>query len=120
MREVARQDPGPCELRNCRQAGDAWRGAGLRPAEARIRQIVPSPDAVAEAEELTLDAPVPHRGFWLTSCWTRSRISSGSGERPVVFGKVHLFFQASVPGEERQLAEQLDHEQIDETKSTIA
>jgi hypothetical protein len=28
----------------------------------------------------------PHRGFCLASCWTSSRISSGTGGRPVVFG----------------------------------
>ncbi len=46
----------------------------------------------------------PHRGFCLASRWTSSRISSGIGGRPVVFGWVHLLFtrrrcQASmVPG----------------------
>jgi hypothetical protein len=33
----------------------------------------------------------PHRGFCLASCWTSSRISSGIGGRPAVFGQVHLF-----------------------------
>ena len=42
-------------------------------------------DAVAEAEEFTLDAPV-QRGFCLASRRTNSRISSDTGGRPVVFG----------------------------------
>jgi hypothetical protein len=60
-------------------------------AAARIRRIVPAPDTVAEAEQLALDAPVPHRRFCLARCRTRSRISSGTGGRPPVFGQVHLF-----------------------------
>ena len=48
-------------------------------------------DAVPEAEELALDAPVPHRGFCLASRRTSSRISPGTSGRPVVFGYVHLF-----------------------------
>jgi hypothetical protein len=51
-------------------------------------------DAIAETEELTLNAPVPpprmrrcpRRGFCLAYCLTSSRISSGTGGRPVVFG----------------------------------
>jgi hypothetical protein len=35
--------PGAWEAGNCRQAGDARRGAGLSPAAARIRRIVPVP-----------------------------------------------------------------------------
>jgi hypothetical protein len=35
--------PDAWEARNCRQVGDARRGAGARPATARIRRIVPAP-----------------------------------------------------------------------------
>jgi hypothetical protein len=35
--------PDAWEAKNCRQVGDAWRGAGLSPAAARIRRIVPVP-----------------------------------------------------------------------------
>jgi hypothetical protein len=56
---------------------------------------------VAEAEEFTLDAPVPHRGFCLASRWTSARISSGIGGRPagVRIGPFALD-QAPVPGEQ--------------------
>jgi hypothetical protein len=43
MQEVAGQDAGCLVARNCRQVGDARRGAGRIPAAARIRRIVPSP-----------------------------------------------------------------------------
>ena len=35
--------PDAWEARNCRQVGDARRGAGMSPAAARIRRIVPAP-----------------------------------------------------------------------------
>ena len=46
--------------RNCRQVGDARRGAGFSRAALRILRIVPSPTrrAEAEAEEFALDAPI--------------------------------------------------------------
>jgi len=43
MQKIARQDADACAARNCRQVGDARRGAGRSPAAARIRRIVPSP-----------------------------------------------------------------------------
>jgi hypothetical protein len=50
-----------------RQA-QAWRGAepgcGQDPANRSLA------DAVAQAQEFTLDAPCPHRGFCLASYWT--------------------------------------------------
>jgi hypothetical protein len=60
-------------------------GAGVSPAAARIRRIVPRANAVPEPEELTLDTAVPHRGFCLAGRRTSSRISSGTGGRPVAF-----------------------------------
>ena len=45
--------------RNCRQVGDARRGAGPSPAAARIRRIVPLPHPVPQADQLALDALVP-------------------------------------------------------------
>jgi hypothetical protein len=43
----------------------------------------------------------PHRGFCLASRRTRSRISSGMGGRPVVFGwGPFSLYQAPVPGEQ--------------------
>ena len=48
----------PGTARNCRQVGDARRGAGVSPASARTRRIGSCADAVPETEELTLDAPV--------------------------------------------------------------
>jgi hypothetical protein len=57
-RKSAARIPEACELRNCRQVGDARRGAGLNPAAAGIRRMVPGAGAVAETDELALDAPV--------------------------------------------------------------
>jgi hypothetical protein len=42
-RKSAARIPEAWEVRNCRQVGDARRGAGLSPAAARIRRMVPSP-----------------------------------------------------------------------------
>jgi hypothetical protein len=50
MQEVAGQDAGCLDVRNCRQVGDARRGAGPNPAAARIRRIVlPPPGAPSRA-----------------------------------------------------------------------
>ena len=43
MQEIAGQDAACLVARNCRQVGDARRGAVPRPAPARIRWMVPSP-----------------------------------------------------------------------------
>jgi hypothetical protein len=50
--------PDAWAARNCRQVGDARRGAGVSPAAARIRRIAPAPMRYPEAEELALDATV--------------------------------------------------------------
>jgi hypothetical protein len=36
VQEVTRQDPVAWEARNCCQVGDAWRGAGVSPAEGLL------------------------------------------------------------------------------------
>src|ERR1019366_2429602 len=56
-----------CEVRNCRQVGDTRRGAGLRPAAARIRRIVPSP----------MRWPRPTSSPWMRRClWVPEIVSS--------------------------------------------
>ena len=45
-------------VRNCRQVGDPRRGAGVSPASARIRRIVPSP----------MRCPRPRSSPWMRRC----------------------------------------------------
>jgi predicted transposase YbfD/YdcC len=78
--------PDAWEVRNCRQVGDTRRGAGVRPASARIRRIVPSPVRCPGPGSSPWMRRCPQRGFRLATCRTSSRISSGTGGRPVVFG----------------------------------
>jgi hypothetical protein len=83
VKQVARDDPGSL-LAQERPPGGVraswWR---VEPVAAKRRTDRGHRDPHAEAEELTLDALVAHRGFWLArrtiSCWI-SRSSSG---RPV-------------------------------------
>ena len=56
VRRMRARIPDAWTARNCRQAGDARRGAGPSPAAARIRRIVPHP--VPQAQHLALDPPV--------------------------------------------------------------
>jgi hypothetical protein len=55
---------------------------------ARMRPIAPGSDAVAEAEQLALDASMPQPGFSRASRSTRSRGSSLLRGRPGRFGYV--------------------------------
>ena len=58
--------PDAWEARNCRQVGDARRGAGVSPVAARIPADRSRADAIAEAEEFALRLRrCPHRGFCL-------------------------------------------------------
>ena len=52
MHEVSGEDAGA--VRNCRQVGDARRGAGPSPAAARIRRMVPSPLGIPPEQPGTL------------------------------------------------------------------
>ncbi len=78
--------PAAWEVRNCRQAGDARRGAGVSPAAARIRRMVPAAMRYPRPASSPWLRRCPHRGFCLASCWTSARISAGTGGRPVVLG----------------------------------
>ena len=78
--------PDAWEARNWRQVGDARRGAGVSPAAAMIRRMVPAAMRWPRPRSSPWMRRWPHRGFCLASCWTSSRISSGTGGRPVVFG----------------------------------
>ncbi len=53
------------EVRNCRQVGDVRRGAGLSPAAARIRRIVPSPMRWPRPRSSPWMRRCPQRGFCL-------------------------------------------------------
>jgi hypothetical protein len=78
--------PAAWEDRNCLQVADVRRGRGREPGSGQDPADRSRADAVPEAEEFTLDAAVPHRGFCLASRRTSSRISAGAGGRPVEFG----------------------------------
>lgn len=64
----------------------ATRGAGPRPAAARIRRMVPSPIRWPRPSGSPRMRRCPHRGFSRANRTTRSRSSSGMGGRPTVFG----------------------------------
>jgi hypothetical protein len=78
--------PDAWEAGNCCQVGDARRGAGVSPAAARIRRIVPAPIRYPSPRSSPWIRRCPHRGFCLASRRTSSRISSGTGGRPAAFG----------------------------------
>ena len=93
--------PDAWEARNCRQVGGARRGAGVSPAAARIRRIVPAPMRYPRPRSSPWMRRCPHRGFCPASRRTSSRISSGTGGRPAAFGiGPFLLDQAPVPGEQ--------------------
>jgi hypothetical protein len=62
--------PAAWEARSCRQVGDARRGAGVSPAAARIRRIVPAPMRYPRLRSSPWMRRCPHRGFCLASCRT--------------------------------------------------
>ena len=76
----------PGLARNCRQVGDARRGAGPSPAAARIRRIVPSPTRYPRPSSSPWMRRYPQRGFCRASCSTSARTSAGTGGRPGAFG----------------------------------
>ena len=78
--EVAGQDAG--RLAGCRQVGGARRGAGPRPATARIRRIVPSPTRCPRPISSPWMRLYPQRGFCRASCSASARTPAGTGGRP--------------------------------------
>jgi hypothetical protein len=80
--------PAACDVRNCRQVGDARRSAGPRPAAARIRRMVPSPIRCPRPSSSPRMRRCPHRGFSRANRTTKPRSSSGMGGRPTGLGYV--------------------------------
>jgi hypothetical protein len=59
--------PAAWEARNCRQVGDARRGAGVSPAATRILRIVPAPTRYPRPRSSPWMRRCPHCGFCLAS-----------------------------------------------------
>jgi hypothetical protein len=87
--------------RNCRQVGEAPRGAGPRPTAARIRRIVPSPTRCPSPISSPWMRLYPQRGFCRASCSTSARTPAGTGGRPGAPGiGPFLPHQAPVSGQQ--------------------
>src|ERR1035438_10138464 len=106
--------PDAWDVRNCRQVGDARRGAGLSPAAARIRRIVPSP----------MRWPRPRSSPWLCRCLHRfanrivellANTNTTQGAKTVNFGTalaalaVHPLNGDQVERAANRIVELLDH-----------
>ena len=83
---LAARIPDAWETRNCRQAGDTPAWCRLEPGGGQDPADRSGADAVIPEAKEVLGCAVPARGFCLASGGTGSRISSGTGGRPVVFG----------------------------------
>src|SRR5258708_9795839 len=68
--------------RNCRQVGGARRGAGPRPAAARIRRIVPPPPGVPGRSVRPGCASIPQRWLCRDRCSTSARTPARTGGPP--------------------------------------
>ena len=90
--------PAAWEARNCRQVGDARHGAGVSPAAARIRRMVPAPMRYPRPRSSPWMRRCPYHGLpgqsldQLTDLFRDRRASAGVRVGPCVLD------QAPVPG----------------------
>jgi hypothetical protein len=76
--------PDAWAARNCRQAGEVRCGAGVSPAAARIRRMVPAPIRWPRLRSSPWMRRCPHRGFCLagTEVWRYPAIASSQSVTP--------------------------------------